>query len=83
MSTISLNDFHGPNAGYVLALYERYQQDPQAVDAQTRALFEGWTPDGEAILFSSARDSVTQRHTRFFTVDRNGGYPTPSCSEFK
>ncbi|MCA9972598.1 MAG: 2-oxoglutarate dehydrogenase E1 component [Anaerolineales bacterium] len=46
MSTISLNDFHGPNAGYVLALYERYQQDPQAVDAQTRALFEGWTPDG-------------------------------------
>ena len=25
--------FHGPNAGYVLELYERYQQDPQSVDA--------------------------------------------------
>src|SRR5688500_11640163 len=36
--------FHGPNAGYVLELYERYQQDPQSVDASTRAFFEHWTP---------------------------------------
>src|SRR5688572_30113457 len=39
-----LNIFHGPNAGYVLDLYERYQQDPASVDPQTRAFFEAWTP---------------------------------------
>lgn len=38
------NEFHGPNAGYVLELYERYRQDPQSVDAATRALFEGSAP---------------------------------------
>ncbi|MEZ4622611.1 MAG: hypothetical protein R2867_44920 [Caldilineaceae bacterium] len=37
---------------------------------------QGWRPDGEAILFSSARDSQTQRHTRFFTIPRTGGYPS-------
>jgi 2-oxoglutarate dehydrogenase E1 component len=39
-----LTMFHGPNAGYVLELYERYRQDPQLVDAATRAFFEHWTP---------------------------------------
>jgi 2-oxoglutarate dehydrogenase E1 component len=38
------NEFQGLNAGYVLELYERYRQDPTAVDAQTRAYFEQWTP---------------------------------------
>src|SRR6266542_2134753 len=42
MTDLSL--FHGPNAGYVLELYERYQRDPQSVDAATRALFERWSP---------------------------------------
>src|SRR5690606_25991177 len=36
--------FHGPNAGYVLELYEAYQQDPESVDAQARAFFETWKP---------------------------------------
>ncbi|MDZ4717252.1 MAG: 2-oxoglutarate dehydrogenase E1 component [Roseiflexaceae bacterium] len=40
-----LIDFFGPNAGYVLELYERYQQDPQSVDAETRAFFATWSPD--------------------------------------
>ena len=31
--------FHGPNAGYILELYEKYSQDPESVDAQTRGLF--------------------------------------------
>ncbi|MCB0197751.1 MAG: 2-oxoglutarate dehydrogenase E1 component, partial [Anaerolineae bacterium] len=39
-----LQDFHGPNAGYILELYERYQQDPNSVDPQTRAYFKEWTP---------------------------------------
>lgn len=34
--------FHGPNAGYVLDLYERYLQDPESVDEATRALFVAW-----------------------------------------
>ena len=38
------NEFQGLNAGYVLELYDRYRQDPAAVDAQTRAYFEQWTP---------------------------------------
>src|SRR6266545_5733979 len=52
-SSLSMSDltlFHGPNAGYVLELYERYQHDPQSVDAPTRAFFEQWSPptDGSA-----------------------------------
>ena len=33
-------EFGGVNEGYVLELYERFQQDPASVDAATRALFE-------------------------------------------
>jgi 2-oxoglutarate dehydrogenase E1 component len=40
----SWSDFHGPNAGYVLELYERYQRDPAAVDGATRAFFQQWKP---------------------------------------
>lgn len=41
--------FHGPNAGYVLELYERYQADPESVDAPTREFFQRWQPpvDGQ------------------------------------
>ncbi|GAB4454750.1 MAG: 2-oxoglutarate dehydrogenase E1 component [Armatimonadaceae bacterium] len=40
-----LLDFHGPNAGYILELYERYEEDPNSVDAEVRALFQnGFTP---------------------------------------
>ncbi|HEX9371824.1 MAG TPA: 2-oxoglutarate dehydrogenase E1 component [Roseiflexaceae bacterium] len=42
MTDLSL--FHGPNAGYVLELYDRYRQDPQSVDPATRAIFERWAP---------------------------------------
>jgi 2-oxoglutarate dehydrogenase E1 component len=45
---IDLSLFHGPNAGYVLELFERYQRDPQSVDPATRAIFERWTPDEAA-----------------------------------
>ncbi|MFO7322445.1 MAG: 2-oxoglutarate dehydrogenase E1 component [Chloroflexota bacterium] len=38
------HEFHGPNAAYVLELYERYRNDPNAVDERTRALFASWTP---------------------------------------
>ena len=41
-----LDAFYGPNAGYVLDLYDRYQTDPASVDPATRAAFEQWTPPG-------------------------------------
>ncbi len=34
------NEFHGPNLGYILELYEQYRKDPNAVDEATRRLFE-------------------------------------------
>ena len=40
----NLQTFYGPNAGYVLDLYERYLNNPAAVDAVTRAAFDRWSP---------------------------------------
>ncbi len=37
-------DFHGPNAGYILELYERFRQSPDSVDEETRRFFQNWTP---------------------------------------
>jgi 2-oxoglutarate dehydrogenase E1 component len=34
-------EFHGPNLGYVLDLYEQYRNDPDTVDMATRQFFEG------------------------------------------
>jgi 2-oxoglutarate dehydrogenase E1 component len=39
------DQFPGPNAGFVLDLYERYQKDPDSVDPVTRDFFEQWPPD--------------------------------------
>jgi 2-oxoglutarate dehydrogenase E1 component len=39
-----LDDFQGVNAGYVLELYERYRQNPESVDLDTRKAFESWAP---------------------------------------
>ncbi|MGH2614209.1 MAG: 2-oxoglutarate dehydrogenase E1 component, partial [Thermomicrobiales bacterium] len=36
-----LSAFYGPNAGYVLDLYDRYREDPNGVDPDTRAMFDG------------------------------------------
>jgi len=41
-------EFSGLNRGYVLELYEKYRQDPASVDAETRAIFEQWSPPAEA-----------------------------------
>lgn len=38
------NEFHGPNLGYILELYEKYRRDPNAVDEAARQLFETWSP---------------------------------------
>ena len=46
--------FHGPNAGYVIELYERYRTDPASVDPETRAFFAQWSPE-EALSGESPR----------------------------
>ena len=38
-----LDEFLGPNAGYVIEQYERYLRDPKSVPAATRAWFSTWT----------------------------------------
>jgi 2-oxoglutarate dehydrogenase E1 component len=45
--------FYGPNAGYVIELYERYLADPTSVDAETRAFFETWTPPTDVAISSN------------------------------
>jgi 2-oxoglutarate dehydrogenase E1 component len=40
----SMSEFHGPNLGYVLELYERYRQNPDLVDEASRRFFAGWSP---------------------------------------
>jgi len=37
---------------------------------------QGWTPEGE-ILFRSSREAVPTRLSKFYTVRRSGGLPTP------
>jgi 2-oxoglutarate dehydrogenase E1 component len=51
-----LSAFYGPNAGYVLDLYERYRQDPTAVDPETRATFDRIDPaEIEALVAARPR----------------------------
>ncbi|MFL5656897.1 MAG: thiamine pyrophosphate-dependent enzyme, partial [Ktedonobacteraceae bacterium] len=51
-----LDAFYGPNAGYVLELYERYLQNPENVDPQTRAIFDTWSRDRETPLGEETRE---------------------------
>lgn len=44
-----LDEFPGPNAAYVLELYDRYRQNPDSVDAATRAFFENRAMSAEFI----------------------------------
>ena len=41
-------DFHGPNYGYILELYDRFRENPASVDEATRSLFADWKPDAPA-----------------------------------
>jgi len=49
------NAFYGPNAGYLLELYERYLADPAAVDEGTRAFFaQHGPPSGDGVAADGA-----------------------------
>src|SRR5690242_9190784 len=39
-----LDEFYGPNAGYVIELYERYLENPDSIDEASRAVFNAWSP---------------------------------------
>lgn len=52
-------DFHGPNAGYVLELYERYSQDHASVDPATRAFFERWSPPSNGARAATDTSTLT------------------------
>jgi len=52
-------EFHGPNAAYILDLYERFRQDPTSVDAGAQALFQQWQPNENRPLRSSQTSEVS------------------------
>jgi len=43
--------FYGPNLGYLIEQYEKYQQAPDSVDAQTAAFFRDLSPEAFYALF--------------------------------
>ena len=49
-------EFPGPNLGFMLELYERYQNDPESVDEAARKLFSDWRPAGPENGSLSASD---------------------------
>ena len=71
-----LSAFLGPNAGYVLDLYDRFLQDPASVDAESRAVFQAISPaDVEALLTTRTRQATTPAATPAATTARSGpGY---------
>ena len=54
-----LSMFYGPNAGYVLDLYERFQADPAAIDPTARAFFSALDPGAIATLTGSPNGAGT------------------------
>jgi 2-oxoglutarate dehydrogenase E1 component len=53
-----LREFFGPNAGYVLDLYERFSRDPASVDEGWRAFLSSLTPADVQRLESAAAPSA-------------------------
>src|SRR6266566_656213 len=62
-----LETFYGPNAGYVLELYERYLQDPSSVDAATRSVFDKWSQEEQVSL--KAEEGKMDGHIPFDVSD--------------
>jgi 2-oxoglutarate dehydrogenase E1 component len=53
-----LREFTGPNAAYVLDLFERYQQDPASVDERWRGFFASFTPPAETAAPTTAQGAA-------------------------
>ena len=55
----TLDAFYGPNAGYVLELYDRYLVDPSTVDPATRDFFTTVTPETLTLPTAGAAPAAT------------------------
>src|SRR4051794_16180999 len=53
-----LRAFFGPNAGYVLELYDRYLADPSSVDAESHAFFTTLDPAEVAAALAPSRTAT-------------------------
>ncbi len=71
--------FYGPNVGYALELYERYLSDPNAVDEETRALFDQiGKRDGSTVGMPGAEAVLARPVTRTRLEHPNGHSRTPT-----
>jgi 2-oxoglutarate dehydrogenase E1 component len=59
LQTYNLGAFYGPNAGYVLDLYERFQTDPEQVDPSARAFFAALDPAALNALTNGSNGKVS------------------------
>ncbi|HEX5107215.1 MAG TPA: 2-oxoglutarate dehydrogenase E1 component [Vicinamibacterales bacterium] len=60
---MKFEQFSGVNAGYVLELYEKFRQNPDAVDPATRSAFESWTPPADPAAAPAAGAAAPHIHT--------------------
>src|SRR5690606_14561191 len=55
--------FHGPNAGYVLEIYERFRNDPDSVDSTWRDFFQEFDPEALSAAIAPQMISRTASET--------------------
>ncbi len=68
-------EFPGPNYGYVLELYDRYQKNPDSVDETTHNLFNQWKPASqESSIQSETKLSKLIGVANFAQAIRSYGY---------
>jgi 2-oxoglutarate dehydrogenase E1 component len=54
-----LDEFHGPNSGYILELYDKYLENPSSVDPKTRKIFDLWKPELNGSGIPNIKESVS------------------------
>lgn len=59
----ALRLFHGPNAGYVLEIYERFRNDPDSVDSTWRDFFQEFDPEALSAAIAPQMISRTASET--------------------
>jgi 2-oxoglutarate dehydrogenase E1 component len=74
------HDFPGPNAAYVLDLYDQFLRDPGSVDLAARAFFEGWSGRGSGLnlAVASSNGSLAATAERAEPAATPGGGPPAS-----
>jgi 2-oxoglutarate dehydrogenase E1 component len=68
-------DFHGPNLGYILELYDRFQDDPDSVEESIRRFFQGRSSSSpEPRLQTTPGLLLSSRAADLAEAIRNRGY---------